>query len=91
MWGFLIGLSGDDPLSALSEMATTPPRQKKPGENEKAFCLAPAVGRPEGSIERRLNPSPSTVLDHLDGWQRVYSDETAVVHIRTAETAHRAN
>jgi hypothetical protein len=33
------------------------------------------------------------LLDHLDGWQRVYSDETAVVHIRTGETAreHRAN
>jgi hypothetical protein len=32
--------------------------------------------------------TPSTpaakLLDHLDGWQRVYSDETAVVHIRTA-------
>jgi hypothetical protein len=32
--------------------------------------------------------SPSTpaasLLDHLDGWQRVYSDETAVVHMRTA-------
>jgi hypothetical protein len=25
------------------------------------------------------------LLDHLDGWQRVYSDETAVVHIRNAE------
>jgi hypothetical protein len=35
----------------------------------------------------------SSLLDHLDGWQRVYSDQTAVVHIRTAETAreHRAN
>jgi hypothetical protein len=32
--------------------------------------------------------TPSTpaagLLDHLDGWQRVYSDETAVLHIRTA-------
>jgi hypothetical protein len=32
--------------------------------------------------------APSTpaasLLDHLEGWQRVYSDETAVVHIRTA-------
>jgi len=27
------------------------------------------------------------LLDHLDGWQRVYSDETAVVHIRNAENA----
>jgi hypothetical protein len=25
-----------------------------------------------------------TLLDHLDGWQRVYADENAVVHIRTA-------
>jgi hypothetical protein len=24
------------------------------------------------------------LLDHLDGWQRIYSDESAVVHIRTA-------
>ncbi|TMH29733.1 MAG: hypothetical protein E6H66_19475 [Betaproteobacteria bacterium] len=34
----------------------------------------------------------ASLLDHLDGWRRVYSDETAVVHIRTAETAreHRA-
>jgi hypothetical protein len=32
--------------------------------------------------------TPSTpaagLLDHLDGWQRVYSDETAVLHVRTA-------
>ncbi len=35
----------------------------------------------------------ASLLDHLDGWQRVYADETAVVHVRTAETAreHRAN
>ena len=35
----------------------------------------------------------ASLLDHLDGWQRVYSDDTAVVHIRTAETAreHRTN
>ena len=35
----------------------------------------------------------ASLLDHLDGWQRVYSDETAVVHIRTAESVreHRAN
>jgi hypothetical protein len=26
----------------------------------------------------------ASLLDHLDGWQRVYSDETAVLHIRTA-------
>jgi hypothetical protein len=26
----------------------------------------------------------TTLLDHLDGWQRVYSDETAVLHVRTA-------
>jgi hypothetical protein len=31
------------------------------------------------------------MLDHLDRWQRVYSNETAVVHIRTTETAHRPN
>jgi hypothetical protein len=33
-----------------------------------------------------LTPSTpaASLLDHLDGWQRVYSDETAVVHIRTA-------
>ena len=32
--------------------------------------------------------TPSTpaagLLDHLDGWRRVYSDETAVLHVRTA-------
>ena len=33
-----------------------------------------------------LTPSTpaASLLDHLDGWQRVYSDETAVLHIRTA-------
>jgi hypothetical protein len=33
-----------------------------------------------------LTPStPATkLLDHLDGWQRVYADDNAVVHVRTA-------
>jgi hypothetical protein len=33
-----------------------------------------------------LTPSTpaASLLDHLDGWQRVYSDETAVLHVRTA-------
>jgi hypothetical protein len=33
-----------------------------------------------------LSPSTPAVslLDHLDGWQRIYSDETAVVHVRAA-------
>ena len=35
------------------------------------YCETPAAG----------------LLDHLDGWQRVYSDETAVVHIRDAGNA----
>jgi hypothetical protein len=48
-------LSGNDHLPALSGVARTPPRQKKPGENEKAFCLAPPVGRSERSLNRRLN------------------------------------
>ena len=26
-----------------------------------------------------------TLLDHLDGWQRVYTDENAVLHIRKAK------
>jgi len=26
----------------------------------------------------------ATMLDHLDGWRRAYSDETAVVHVRVA-------
>jgi hypothetical protein len=26
----------------------------------------------------------ASLLDHLDGWQRVYSDEAAVLHVRTA-------
>ncbi|WP_456802280.1 hypothetical protein [Bradyrhizobium sp. USDA 4474] len=34
--------------------------------------------------------TPATgLLDHLDGWQRVYSDETAVVHIRDAGNAQK--
>ena len=52
-------LPGDDHLPALSGVATAPPRQKKPGENEKAFCLAAPVGRSEGSVDRRLNPPPT--------------------------------
>jgi hypothetical protein len=37
-------------------------------------------------MSRRPFPAAS-LLDHPDGWQRVYSDETAVVHIRIAKTA----
>jgi hypothetical protein len=38
-----------------------------------AVLLAPAAARPAVSL-----------LDHLDGWQRVYSDDNAVLHVRTA-------
>ena len=34
-------------------------------------------------VVRVVTPAAS-LLDHLDGWKRVYSDETAVLHIRTA-------
>jgi hypothetical protein len=27
----------------------------------------------------------ASLLDHLDGWQRVYADENAVLHIRKAD------
>jgi hypothetical protein len=26
----------------------------------------------------------ASLLDHLGGWQKVYADETAVLHVRTA-------
>jgi hypothetical protein len=57
MWGFLIGLYLAMILYPLfQEWRQRRHDRKKPGENEKAFCLAPAVGRPEGSMDRRLNP-----------------------------------
>jgi hypothetical protein len=40
-----------------------------------------------------LTPSTPavTLLDHLDGWQRVYSDEVAVVHMRTGQSSKRVS
>jgi hypothetical protein len=32
----------------------------------------------------------ATLLDHIGGWQRVYSDENAVVHIRTSTSSRPA-
>jgi hypothetical protein len=57
MWGFLIGLYLAMILYPLfQEWRQRRHDRKKPGENEKAFCLAPAVGRPEGSMDRRWKP-----------------------------------
>ena len=39
----------------------------------------------------RTQSAATTLLDHLDGWQKVYSDEIATIHLRKAGALHSVN
>jgi hypothetical protein len=39
----------------------------------------------------RTQSSANKLLDHMDGWQKVYSDEVATIHLRKAGALHTAN
>ena len=43
----------------------------------------------EATLMRTKNPA-AKLLDHLDGWQKVYADDIAVIHIRKPDTVHTA-
>ena len=65
MWGFLIGLYLAMIIYPLfQEWRQRRHDRKKPGENEEAFCLAPPVGRSEGSVDRRLNRHSNRPMAH---------------------------
>jgi hypothetical protein len=36
----------------------------------------------------RTQSAATKLLDHIDGWQRVYSDDIATIHVRNAGAAH---
>jgi hypothetical protein len=36
----------------------------------------------------RTQSAVATLLDHVDGWQKVYADEIATIHLRKADAAH---
>lgn len=38
----------------------------------------------------RTQSAASKLLDHVDGWQKVYSDEIATIHVRKAGASHTA-
>jgi len=60
MWGFLIGLYLAMIIYPLFQEWRQRRHDRKSLErNEKAFCLAPLVGRSEGSVDRRLNRHPA--------------------------------
>lgn len=39
----------------------------------------------------RTQSAATTLLDHVDGWQKVYSDDIATIHLRKAGAMHTAN
>ena len=41
----------------------------------------------EATLIRTENPA-AKLLDHVDGWQKVYSDDIATIHVRKADAAH---
>ena len=54
-----------------------------------------ASGTPQATVvlEATLLRSQSAankLLDHVDGWQKVYSDDIATIHVRTSGAAHTA-
>jgi hypothetical protein len=38
----------------------------------------------------RTQSAATTLLDHMDGWQKVYADDIATIHVRKAGAAHTA-
>jgi hypothetical protein len=36
----------------------------------------------------RTQSAATKLLDHLDGWQKIYSDDIATIHLRKADAAH---
>jgi hypothetical protein len=43
----------------------------------------------EATLIRTQNPA-AKLLDHVDGWQKVYSDDIATIHVRTPGAMHSA-
>jgi hypothetical protein len=41
----------------------------------------------EATLIRTENPA-AKLLDHVDGWQKVYSDDIATIHVRKADALH---
>jgi hypothetical protein len=38
----------------------------------------------------RTQSAATKLLDHIDGWAKVYSDEIATIHLRKAGASHTA-
>jgi hypothetical protein len=36
----------------------------------------------------RTQSAATKLLDHLDGWQKIYSDDIATIHVRKADAVH---
>jgi hypothetical protein len=38
----------------------------------------------------RTQSAATKLLDHMDGWQKIYSDDIATIHLRKAGAVHAA-
>jgi hypothetical protein len=38
----------------------------------------------------RTQSAATTLLDHMDGWQKIYSDDLATIHLRKSDAVHSA-
>ena len=38
----------------------------------------------------RTQSAATKLLDHIDGWQKVYADDIATIHVRKAGAVHTA-
>ena len=36
----------------------------------------------------RTQSAATKLLDHIDGWQKIYSDEIATIHLRKLDAVH---
>jgi hypothetical protein len=55
-------------------------------EPEKLFRLLEQY-RIEATLMRTQSPA-TQLLDHVDGWQKVYADDVATIHVRTPAAVH---
>jgi hypothetical protein len=50
----------------------------------------PVPGRIQDRGDLERTHAATKLLDHIDGWQKIYADDIATIHLRTPGAVHTA-